>query len=232
MTATHPGFAVSAGSLPSWCLLFAREPEQDLDFDDGPEAPDHGEGMQPDEPEEPSGRRPLILIVAVLAVAGALYFAWDAGMLTGLLGPSGDSTAVTPANPAGRPQPVPPVPGPPPQAMDDAPKPAQPQAMPATPPMTASRAEAKPAPPIMDAPRPMFTEGQHVSVVPDPTLPAAAVSLSSDAGGNKPGPIISPITVLIIIDGELRNTGWVYAVRTPEGITGWISERRLHTATP
>lgn len=229
MTATLPGFAVSAGSLPSWRLLFAREPEQDLDFDDGPETPEHSEGMQPDEPEKPSGRRPLILIVAVIVVAAGGYFAWDAGMLTSLLGPSGDTTQVVPADPE-KPDSAPPS-----QAKDDTPKPPLPQVMPPgtqPPSQTAPKTEVKPAPPIAAVPSPMFTEGQQVSVTPDPALPAAAVSLNSDAGETRPGPMVGPKAVLIVIDGEWRNNGWVYAVRTPDGTVGWVSERRLRTAKP
>jgi hypothetical protein len=231
VTAIHPGVAVSASSLPGWSLLFAREPEADLDFDDGPEAPEEGGGMEPDD-EKPSKLRPLILGIVVIVVAGGLYLAWDAGMLAGLLGPSGDSASVGPADP-GQPDAAPRSPGPPPQAMNEGPKP--PPAMQSDsppPPTTAPKAEMKPAPPVVAVPPPMFTEGQQVSVVPDPALPAAAVSLNSDAGETRPGPLVSPLTMLIITDGEFRNNVWIYTVRTPEGATGWISERRLRTAKP
>jgi hypothetical protein len=91
---------------------------------------------------------------------------------------------------------------------------------------------SRPSSPIAAVQPPAFGEGQQVSVVPDPTLPAAAVSLNSDAAESKPGPIVSPATVLTVVDGEFRNNGWVYTVRTPDGTTGWVSERRLRTARP
>ena len=98
--------------------------------------------------------------------------------------------------------------------------------------MSAAKSETKPPAPIMSSPPPAFSEGQHVSVVPDPTLPAAAVSLNADSNETKPGPLVSPTTVLIVMDGEFRNNGWIYTVRTPDGAVGWISERRLRAAKP
>ncbi|TAJ23737.1 MAG: hypothetical protein EPO64_10650 [Nitrospirae bacterium] len=78
----------------------------------------------------------------------------------------------------------------------------------------------------------MFSEGQLVSVVPDPTLPAAAVALSSTPEKSKPGPMVSPSDLLTVVDGELRGNAWVYAVRTQQGTVGWIGEQQLRTATP
>jgi hypothetical protein len=61
-------------------------------------------------------------------------------------------------------------------------------------------------------------------------LPAAAVSLSSDAGRTRPGPLVSPTAVLTVVDGEFRGNSWVYAVRTPQGTMGWIAEKQLKAA--
>jgi hypothetical protein len=61
-------------------------------------------------------------------------------------------------------------------------------------------------------------------------LPAAAVSLSSDAGRTRPGPLVSPTAVLTVTDGEFRGNSWVYAVRTPQRTTGWIAEKQLKAA--
>lgn len=224
----HPGFGAAASSLPSWSLLFAREPEPDLDFDDAPEAPDRGEGMEPEDPEEPSGGKKWITILAVLIIAGGLYYAWDSGMLSSLLG--SDDNAPVASSPSGLPDLPPPSPGPPSQTTGETPNAPQPQMTPSSP-MPPSR-EARPASPIAAIPPPAFGEGQQVSVLPDPTLPAAAVSLNSDAAETRPGPIVSPTTVLIVLDGEFRNNGWVYTVRTPDGTTGWVSERRLRTVKP
>lgn len=226
---SHPGFGAAASSLPSWSLLFAREPEQDLDFDDGPEAPEGGEGMQPDEPEEPSGGKKWIVLLVVIAVAGGLYFAWDTGLLSTLTGPA-DNAPMTSSTP-GQPDAAPPPPEPPPQTGGETPGPPQPQVTPPSPPMP-PRTDTRPAPPVVAVPPPAFGEGQKVSVAPDPTLPAAAVSLHGDPGETRPGPIVSPATVLTVVDGEFRNNGWVYTVRTPDGTTGWVSERRLRVAKP
>lgn len=223
MTGTYPGISV-ADRLPGWQLLFAREPESDLDFDDSPEPSDRNAGTEPGGPE-PSKRKPWMLVLGLAVVGGALYFAWDAG----LLGPSGDSTPTGPAT-QGQPESTAPAPPPPPPGTDEGAKP-MPQTSPAPPPVM-PKAEMNPGLPAAAAPLPAFSEGQRVSVVPDPTLPAAAVSLNGDAGETKPGPLVSPTTVLIVMDGEFRNNGWVYSVRTPDGAVGWISERRLHTAKP
>lgn len=227
---SHPGFGAAASSLPTWNLLFAREPEPDLDFDDGPEAPDRGEGTDPDEPDEPSGGKKWITILVVLVIAGGLYYAWDSGMLSGLLG-STDNAPVA-SSPSGQSDDAPPPsPGHPPQATGEMPNAPPPQMPPqASPPP--SMPPPRSGSPIAAVQPPAFGEGQQVSVVPDPTLPAAAVSLNSDAAETKPGPIVSPTTVLIVVDGEFRNSGWVYTVRTPDGTTGWVSERRLRTVRP
>ena len=36
-----------------------------------------------------------------------------------------------------------------------------------------------------------------------------------------------PGVTLTILDGDLQPGGWVYSVRTDEGMKGWISEKRL-----
>jgi hypothetical protein len=69
-----------------------------------------------------------------------------------------------------------------------------------------------------------------VTLVPDPKLPAAAVALSGDAARTKPGPMVNPSAVLTVLDGELRGNVWIYAVRTPQGTTGWIAEKQLRAA--
>jgi len=64
-------------SLKPWALLFAKEPEQDLDFDDGLE------DMDDPDPKPPS-RRPLVLILLLLVVAAVGYFLMDPGAFSSL----------------------------------------------------------------------------------------------------------------------------------------------------
>ena len=73
----------------------------------------------------------------------------------------------------------------------------------------------------------MFGEGQRVTVVLDPTLAGEAVTLSQDSTGTKPGPAVRTGTVLTILDGDLQPNGWVYSVRTDDGLKGWVAEKRL-----
>jgi hypothetical protein len=154
----------------------------------------------------------------------------------------GDSPASQPQPPVAR-KPMPPKPAPPvpvPQATTstaEAPETAAPTtaplpAPPSTQPMpTASapiQAPSVPAPaPVTASPTPLFSEGQRVSVLADPTNPRAKVILSQDAEGTRPGPAIPPGTALTILDGDLQAEGWVYSVRSDFGTKGWLTEKQL-----
>jgi hypothetical protein len=74
---------------------------------------------------------------------------------------------------------------------------------------------------------PRFAEGQRVTVMADPAAPAQTVTLSPDPAGSRPGPAIQAGAMLIVTDGELHDSGWVYSVRTADGLTGWVPEKRL-----
>ena len=74
---------------------------------------------------------------------------------------------------------------------------------------------------------PMFGEGQKVTAIGNPTIPAEMIPLSLDPEGAKPGPVVRPGVTLSVLDGDLQPTGWVYSVRTDDGVKGWISEKRL-----
>jgi len=70
-------------------------------------------------------------------------------------------------------------------------------------------------------PTPKFGEGEKVTVI-TPT------SLAADPGGKKPGSVtLLPGTTLTVLDADLQNAVWVYAVRTDQGVTGWIAEKNL-----
>ena len=95
------------------------------------------------------------------------------------------------------------------------------------PPTSASSSAPTPAPQVLATPAPLFTEGQRVSVVPNPATPGQKVQLSQDAEGTKPGPAIPPGTVFTILDGDLQGSGWVYSIRSDFGTKGWLAEKQL-----
>jgi len=76
-------------------------------------------------------------------------------------------------------------------------------------------------------PLPLFSEGQRVTLLPDPSLPTRPLSLTADATGTRPGPAVRPGSSLTVMDGEVRNNAWTYAVRTEDGAKGWAAEHRL-----
>ena len=196
------------GGIPRWTLLFAKEPEPDLNVElDEPGGARH----QPSPfgaptPQKPPRLRMLILILFLLIAAGGTYVAMDPDMVMKLIGqkqsvPARPSPPVTTHRPALSP------PSPPPRATD----------------AEESNAIAPPG----TIPVPAFRENQHVVVVENPDLPAMPPSLSQDAAGTTPGPIVRPAGTLLVLDAELHNNSWVYLVRTDEGAKGWIAETQL-----
>ena len=131
----------------------------------------------------------------------------------------GVSPVETPQTATPAPAPVPTPPTAPPTSMSASPAPAAPTS-------TSSPAPT-PAPPVVATPAPLFSEGQRVSVVPNPAAPSQKVQLSQDAEGTKPGPAIPPGTVLTVLDGDLQANGWVYSVRSDFGTKGWLAEKQL-----
>jgi len=81
--------------------------------------------------------------------------------------------------------------------------------------------------PVATVASPMFAEGQKVTAIGNPTAPAETIPLSLDPGGIKPGPVVRPGVTLSVLDGDLQPAGWVYSVRTDDGVKGWIPEKRL-----
>lgn len=67
-------------------------------------------------------------------------------------------------------------------------------------------------------------------MLPDPAKPAGPVALLADPDGNRPGPAVAPNTAATVLDGEKRASGWLYSVRTAQGVTGWVPERQLKPA--
>jgi hypothetical protein len=241
--------AALVGSLTSvwdpfnWTLLFARQPEPDLEFTE--EELDQTittKARGPLNPRKKSGGgRPILWILLLALVGGIAYVAtMEPEMLTEWLSPYlGEST---PPPVAMRPKPFAPAPvAPPARAPQAAPSPSDqasaplaPATSPATavapaapavvpPPQTAARPAAPIAPPLA----PMFSEGQKVTVTVDETAPGGSIPLFADSSSSKPGPIVRPGVSLTVLDGDLQPGGWMYMVRTDDGAKGWVSEKRL-----
>lgn len=244
--------AVLAGNLTSvgnplqWSVLFARQPEPDLEFTE--EELDQTTATKTLSPKKPGkksgGGRPLLWIFLLALLAGIGYLAMEPEQLTEWLAPFLGENAPQPPPVAMRPKPVPPAPtapatpstppeaappstsAAPPATMPPPPTPSGPSpapsaAMPAAPPV------APPATPASPVASPMFGEGQKVTAIGNPTIPAEMIPLSLDPEGTKPGPVVRPGVTLSVLDGDLQPTGWVYSVRTDDGVKGWISEKRL-----
>ena len=248
MFATAGGPSFTDNPL-TWSLFFARQPEPDLEFtEEELEQTTTVRSPSPVKPPKQSNKRPLLLVLLVLLLGGGAYLAMEPDLIMEYLGPLlGDAPAQQPQPPIAR-KPVPPTPAPvppaaPPKAVTPPPDPAiapveAPQAAmpapapvptpPAAPPMpTVSTPAPTPAAPVVATPAPLFSEGQRVSVVPNPATPGQKVQLHQDAEGTKPGPSIPPGTAFTILDGELQGNGWVYSIRSDFGTKGWLAEQQL-----
>jgi hypothetical protein len=220
-----------------WTLLFARQPEPDLEFTE--EELDQTittKARGPLNPrKKPSGGSPILWVLLLALVGGIAYVSMEPELLTEWLGPYlGESTPPPPVTM--RPKPAAPAPAPQaaPSPSTQAPAPLAPETSPATgvapatpavvpPPQTAARPAAPEVPPLS----PMFGEGQKVTVTADEMAPGGSIPLFSDPSSSKPGPIVRPGASLTVMDGDLQPGGWMYMVRSDEGATGWVSEKRL-----
>jgi len=247
--AAFVGNLTAVGSPFDFSLFFARQPEPDLEFTE--EELDQTAATRPitpmKMPKKSGGGRPLLWILLLALVAGAGYIAMEPEQLTEWLAPflgessppqQAPSTAARPTPPPQAPAPSA-APAPPSGEMAPAPPPppSPPQAASPTspaPPASPAQVSPKPAvqPPVPPAPArvaasPLFAEGQKVTAIGNPTAPGEMVLLTLDAAGSKPGPSVRPGTTMSILDGDLQPSGWVYSVRTDDGVKGWVSEKRL-----
>ena len=245
-----PSFAGSALSN----LFFARQPEPDLEFtEEELEQTTNTRSSSPMKSPKKSGGRPVLWVLLLALIGGGAYVAMEPEMVMDWVNQLlGETPVQQPPQMATRPAPIAPPVAPAPDA--PAPVPAVPQAstpMTATPPPASPMASAPapvgapvapsatPAPPVMPtspamatppAPAslsPMFGEGQRVTVAVDPALAGGMIALSQDPAGTKPGPAVRPGTGLTILDGDLQQNGWVYSVRSDDGVKGWVAEKRL-----
>lgn len=222
-------FAVAGG--PSFAgnvlsnLFFARQPEPDLEFtEEELEQTTNTRSSSPMKSPKKSGGRPVLWILLLALIGGGAYVAMEPEMVMDwvnqLLGETPAPQMA--ARPAPIAQPTPASPDAP------APTPTVPQAsapMSTTPPPTSPMASTPaPAPASLS---PMFGEGQRVTVAVDPALAGGMITLSQDPAGTKPGPAVQPGTGLTILDGDLQQNGWVYSVRSDDGVKGWVAEKRL-----
>jgi hypothetical protein len=215
-----------------WILLFARQPEPDLEFTEeeldqtittkarGPIIP----------PRKKSGGGSPILWVLLLALVGGIAYVatMEPEMMEEWLSPYlGESNPPPPI--ATRPKPMAPAPVVPPTPAPQAtPSPSNeasaPLAPAIVPPPQMAAGTATPVVPSLD---PMFSEGQKVTVTQDERAPGGSILLFADSLSSKPGLNVRPGVSLTVMDGDLQSGGWMYLVRTDEGAAGWVSEKRL-----
>jgi hypothetical protein len=223
--------SLAAKPLEGWSILFAREPEPDLELDDVlddvEDRPSPGAPYR--KPRRSSSRKPIHWVMFLIIVGFGGLFAYDPEFVMELFGQGlhPPSAPIITAVPKAKRAPVV-------QAV-----PAQPTAMPnvisASPalpsqPMPMAAAGAVSPGNVATNPVPLYSEGQRVLVLADPALPTETVNLSPDPAGKMQGPALRAGAFLTILDGELRETGWVYSVRSAEGLAGWLPEKRLALA--
>jgi hypothetical protein len=240
--------AALAGNLTSvlnpfdLTLHFARQPEPDLEFTEeelDQTITSKTRSSMPSPKKSGGGGRPILWIVLLALVGGLAYVAtMEPEMLEEWLSPYlAENTppppvAMTPKptipRPVAPPTPVPQAaPNPSNQTsapVAQAPTPAAPVAPAvAPPPQTAAR----PAAPVVSTLDPMFGEGQKVTITVDEMAPGGSIPLFADSSSSRPGPIVRAGASLTVMDGDLQPGGWMYLVRTDEGVRGWVSEKRL-----
>jgi len=220
-----------------WTLLFARQPEPDLEFTeeelDQTIATKARGSLNPR--KKPSGGSPILWVLLLALVGGIGYVSMEPELLTEWLGPYlGESTPPPPVTMRPKPAAPAPVPQAAPSSNTQAQAPLAPTTSPSTavapaapavapPPQTAARPGAPDVSPL----NPMFGEGQKVTVTADEIGPGGSSPLFADASSSTPGPIVRPGASLTVMDGDLQPGGWMYLVRTDDGLKGWVSERRL-----
>lgn len=208
-------------------LLFARQPEPDLEFtEEELDQTASTNATAPPPPRKKFGRGRPILWLLLLVTGGIAYVAtMEPERLTKWLSPS--PVEQTPPAVATKPKPLFPAPAPQatPSPNDTIPVPAP--AAPATSAAVVPAAPALTAPQATPPPAPLFGEGQKVTVTADPNAPGGNILLHADSTGSKPGPFVRVGATMTVLDGDLQPDGWVYSVRTDEGTKGWVPEKRL-----
>lgn len=237
------GNLTSVGDPYNWTLLFARQPEPDLEFTE--EELDQTTSTRAPSPLNPrkrsSGGRPILWILLLVLVGGIAYIStMEPELLTEWLAPyMGEST---PPPVATKPKPLAPAPvSPPAPTTQAAPSPSGEASAPLSPPTSSTAAVTPVTPAVSQPPQkaagpaasvtppldPMFSEGQKVTVTADDMAPGGSIPLFADSASSKPGPVVRPGVSLTVMDGDLQPGGWMYLVRTEDGVKGWVTEKRL-----
>lgn len=231
------GIPAIGSEWTDWRLLFASQPEPDLEFTEE----DLDEAMPPPAPPMHAPKRskkgPLLWILLLLLVGGIGYVAMDPDGAMQLIQPYLEGSTETNQPVAQRPPaPIPkpaaaPAPSSAPPAVIDSAPPAPAEAPTPTPaPAAAAPVPApvvKPAPAPVRVAGPLYAEGQRVTVIADPSRPKSPMPLFVDSAGTKTSTTVPAGATLTILDGDYQKNGWVYAVRTQDGRKGWIPERSL-----
>ena len=238
------GIPAMRSEWTNWHLLFASQPEPDLEFTEE----DLDESMPPPAPPmnspKRSGKKPLLWILLLLLVGGVGYVAMDPDGAMQLVEPYLGGGA-EPAQPVIQKPPVKaqapkqaPTVAPPVVADNSTPAPADVPApssamsapaipAPAMPALQPAASAPKPAAPTVRVAGPLYAEGQRVTVIADPTRPKSSVPLFVDAVGTKTSTTVLAGATLTILDGDYQKRGWVYSVRAQDGRKGWVPERSL-----
>jgi hypothetical protein len=211
----------------------ARQPEPDLEFTE--EELDQTTATKPASSmksgKKSRGGRPLLWIFLLLLVAGIGYLAMEPEQLADWLAPFTGDNLPEPHATATKPRTASPT-APPPASTapvtPPTPSETAPSGTPTAPmPPSATAPAMAPTAPASAVASPMFAEGQKVTAIGNPTAPGETIPLSLDPAGVKPGPVVRPGVTLSVLDGDLQPSGWVYSVRTDDGVKGWIPEKRL-----
>ena len=238
------GIPAMRSEWTNWHLLFASQPEPDLEFTEE----DLDESMPPPAPPmnspKRSGKKPLLWILLLLLVGGVGYVAMDPDGAMQLVEPYLGGGA-EPAQPVIQKPPVKaqapkqaPTVAPPVVADNSTPAPADVPApssamsapaipAPAMPALQPAASAPKPAAPTVRVAGPLYAEGQRVTVIADPTRPKSPIPLYVDAVGTKTSTTVLAGATLTILDGDYQKRGWVYSVRAQDGRKGWVPERSL-----
>jgi hypothetical protein len=209
-----------ADVLPTRNLVFARQPEPDLEFTEEDLTDAAPQAAPPPKSPKPSNKRPVLWLLLLAVLGGLAYVAMEPDMVMRFLEPYlGEPTAVRSVPPPQAKQTPAPSHSTPSNANQDT------ESTPAArPPASSPGAGAlSPAPTA----GPLFSEGQKVTVVPDAAKPNGPVLLFADAARTKPGTSVAAGSFLTVLDGDLQSSGWVYSVATEDGRQGWIAENRL-----
>jgi hypothetical protein len=215
---TGAGVPAFANPFMNWNLIFARQPEPDLEFteeDLEDAAPQPSPSMKS---PKPSNKRPVLWMVLLLVLGGIAYVAMDPDMVMRALEPYLGEGEVK-GDPQAKPVPSTPVP---PATTNE-----QLAVPPVTPVSPIPPAQDKATAPLVERSGPLFAEGQRVMAVPDPSRPDAPIALFLDPAGTQPGPTVPASATFTVMDGELQNAAWIYAVRTDDGLKGWVAEKHL-----